>query len=226
MLPSATGYSGFSSYKESPLAEKKLGRNSLNNDYYGKTYLENMENDKKVPKYLQSMSRFNSTYGSDVLNKTKQGSYKPSRSVNPRAAYEYRHNPTLMRFSKVGQAVTETPQPISKKVSCAHWRSEAKDPSPDRNTSFDLSPSRVTGDKPEWTRHRGVKKARPGEYQTEKEQSFGKYGSNPRKLLNNSTAALPNSTAGLFEGSNKSTACPPGYTGFKPKTIFNELALD
>ena len=78
--------------------------------------------------------------------------------------------------------------------------------------------------RPTWSLNRVAYSSKRSFHDTENGRAFGHYGHNPRTKLPHDSTELKVETDQLNIGTAKTTCNIPGYTGFIPKTDFNDKA--
>jgi hypothetical protein len=101
-----------------------------------------------------------------------------------------------------------------------HWKSVYA-----HNNDETLSKNATRSERPVWSLNRQAYSSKRSFFESEYSRSLGIYGYNPRDKLNSESTKLPCDVDQLNIGTVKTTSNIPGYTGFIPKTDFNEKAV-
>lgn len=100
-----------------------------------------------------------------------------------------------------------------------HWKSIYN-----QSNDVTLSQAPNRSKRPEWSLNRQAYSSKRSFFESEYARSLGIYGHNPRDKLNANSTEQAVSVDALNIGTAKTTYNIPGYTGFIPKTDFNEKA--
>lgn len=140
--------------------------------------------------------------------------------------YELSHKPELLAHTKRGQTMmmsgqntfaTAGAQTLS--GTTQHWKSVYN-----QANDVTLSQENNRSRRPEWSMNRQAYSSKRSWFETEYARSLGIYGHNPRDKLNAQSTEQKVDVDALNIGTAKTTFNIPGYTGFIPKTDFNEKA--
>ena len=137
------------------------------------------------------------------------------------------HKPELLGYSRRGQIMAATGQTTLKEAGAQtlsgttqHWQSVYSHAN-DVRTQQDPNPSY----RPLWSINRQAYTSSRCLFASEYHRTLGNYGHNPRSKLNGESTKMTVEVDELSIGTNKTTNNIPGYTGFIPKTDYNETAM-
>jgi len=225
-----------------PYSSLKPGQHSVERQYYTGVTTDKPDGKKMLSNY----GRFQSVYDqSQNTNVTKGVHVVPDKSSNNMrkyeikthfkiVGYEYTHNPSLFNSTKMGRDLQRTGGSHKGSLSlsnvgamctqhvvpAAHWSSTYRN-----TTAESATRERLVSRRPLWSINRQAYSSSRGVYKTEFQETMGKFGHNPRNILNKDSEKQEIPVNELTMGTNKVTKHMPGYSGFLPNTDINTNAV-